>query len=51
MVKLNHEQRGMVQYFDIQSYMKRGKLVWIAWYYIKMDDNQILEALNDAEKL
>lgn len=47
MIKTNIKQKGMVKYFDIQSYQKKGKMVWIAWYYAELNKDNADEILSD----
>jgi hypothetical protein len=36
MFKTNAKLGAECQYFDIQSYVKNGKTVWIAWFYQRL---------------
>jgi hypothetical protein len=46
MIKINARHRGMVKFFDIQTYVKRNTSYWIAWYYVDIEG-----ALNESEEI
>lgn len=51
MVENNLKHHGMVQYFDIQSYIERGKQAWIAWFYIDFSNENIKEIITDDKEV
>lgn len=49
MLKNNTEFGTQFHYFDIQSYDKKGKIRWIAWYYQNEKDFLKSEVTNGDE--
>jgi hypothetical protein len=50
MFEINAKNGSFIKFFDISSYEEKGKLVWIAWYYVDLEDIKDLESGGNDEQ-